>query len=262
METKLIGTAELETSQRIVPVNEYVLRTHGIEFDKTARILDFGCGSGRHTYEYMDAGYENIMGFDTADYAQLRKDSDRNRFRFLDKGNTYRLPFDDDHFDLVISTSVFEHVINQDETISEIARVLKPDGATLHVFPSRWRPIEPHIFVPFGGAVQANWWLRLWARLGVRNQFQRDCTSSETAARNLEYCASGICYPRFQEIDQLWKHRFERVEYVEQEFIAATREISKVSRFVYPIIRLAPGSINLYRFAHTHVVLAWLPYSA
>ena len=155
--------------------------------------------------------------------------------------------------------SVFEHVVNQGEAISEIARVLKLDGATLHAFPSRWRPIEPHIFVPFGGAIQADWWLRFWARLGVRNQFQRDCNYNETALRNLEYCASGIYYPRFQEIDELWKRRFERVEFVEREFIAATRKISKVSRFLYPVGRLFPSSINLYRFAHTRVVLARMP---
>lgn len=262
MENSNARDTDLAADQKVVSLNEYVLKKHGIVIDKQAKILDFGCGSGRHTYEYLDAGYPNIVGFDARDYTQLRDPSHRDRFRFLDIEKSYRIPFDDNLFDLVTSTSVFEHVINQQETISEIARVLKPTGVTLHVFPSRWRPIEPHIFVPFSGAVQADWWLRLWAWLGIRNQFQRDCSSRETAARNREYCATGLSYRGFKEIDELWKRRFERVEYGEREFIEATRKISKVSQLVYPATKVVPGIINLYRFAHTRVVLAQLPRSA
>ncbi|NKB49954.1 MAG: methyltransferase domain-containing protein [Alphaproteobacteria bacterium] len=262
MNSEAINTTELEADQKIVALNAHILASYGIEIDKSAQILDFGCGSGRHTYEYLDAGYQNIAGFDARDYVQLRDPSDRPRFRFLDLEKSYAIPFDDNQFDLVVSTSVFEHVINQEKTISEIARILKPGGMTLHVFPSRWRPIEPHIFVPFSGAIQTRWWLRLWAGLGVRNKFQRDCTSSETVTRNVEYCATGIAYPRFHEIDQMWKRRFERVAYAERAFIDATRNVSRVSQLVSPIVSTIPGSLNLYRFAHTRAVLAQQPRTA
>ena len=255
-EDTVVAEPVLETGQKVVPLNEYLLGKYGVEINRAANILDFGCGSGRHTYEYLDAGYQNIAGFDAKDYVRHRDASDSHRFRFLDKSSGYRIPFDDNQFDLVVSTSVFEHVINQSETIAEIARVLKPDGASLHVFPSRWRPIEPHIFVLFGGAIQAKWWLRLWALLGIRNQYQRDCSVSETTSRNLEYCATGIAYPAFREIEELWSHQFGHVKYAERAFLKATREISKVSRFVYPITVAVPASLNLYRFAHTRVVLA------
>ena len=251
----------LEADQKVVPLNEYILRKYGVEIDKAADILDFGCGSGRHTYEHLDAGYQNIAGFDARDYVERRDASDRDRFRFLDEKGSYRIPFDDNQFDLVVSTSVFEHVINQAETIAEIARVLKPGGASLHVFPSRWRPVEPHIFVPFGGAIQAKWWLRLWAVMGIRNHYQRDCSVSETTVRNLEYCATGIAYPNFRQIDALWSRHFGHVEYVEREFLEATRGISRISRFVLPITTIVPASLNIYRFAHSRVVLAREPRS-
>ena len=120
--------------QKVVRPNEHILRRHGIALGKDARILDFGCWSGRHTYEYLDAGYERVVGFDIEDHVSLRKDSDLDRFRFSEPGGTYRIPFPDNHFDFITSISVFEHVTNQAEAITEIARVLKPDGVTLHVF--------------------------------------------------------------------------------------------------------------------------------
>ena len=42
----------------------------------------------------------------------------------------------------------------------------------MHIIPARYMPIEGHIFVPFGGVFQHRWWYKLWALLGVRNQYQ------------------------------------------------------------------------------------------
>lgn len=249
----------LSEAQKLVQLNAHILRRHDLELTKDARILDFGCGSGRHVYEYLDAGFEHVSGFDVQDYTRLRTPSDRSRFRFLEPGPVYRIPFPDDHFDFIQSTSVFEHVANPAETIAEIARVLKPDGATLHVFPSRWRPIEPHIFVPFGGAIQNSGWLSLWAALGVRNGFQRGMSAADVAARNRDYCANGIHYLDRDAIDGLWRERFRQVDHVEAAFIESTRAVSTVSRYVHPLVTALPALVGLYRLAHTRVVLARQP---
>lgn len=246
--------------QKVVRPNDHILRRHGIALGKDARILDFGCWSGRHTYEYLDAGYERVVGFDIEDHVSLRKDSDRDRFRFSEPGGTYRIPFPDNHFDFITSISVFEHVTNQAETITEIARGLKPDGVTLHVFPSRWRPIETHMFVPFGGAIQARCWISLWARLGIRGGGQRNLTAREVVSDNLAFCATGIRYLDFEDIDALWRNRFACVEYAEPAFIESTRHVSTVSRIMHPLIKALPGFLGLYRFAHTRVVLARKPH--
>ena len=42
--------------------------------------------------------------------------------------NPYRIPFDDNTFDIVFSDQVFEHVQDYPTAISEIKRVLKPTG--------------------------------------------------------------------------------------------------------------------------------------
>lgn len=249
----------LDDRQRVVSLNKFILQRYGIVLNKNANILDFGCGTGRHTYEYRDAGYDRVVGFDMQNYVRLRNQTDREYFRFSETDGGYRIPFPDNFFDFITSTSVFEHVFNQGDVIAEIARVLKPDGATLHVFPSRWRPVEPHIFVPFGGAIQTRRWLSFWARMGIRNGFQHDLSVQEIASRNLAYCKSGIRYPDFNTIDNLWRNEFASVDYSERAFLEGTRHVSTVSRIVCPLAKVLPGLLGLYRTFHTRVVLARHP---
>ena len=52
--------------------------------------------------------------------------------------NNFKIPFENNSFDLVISTSVFEHVFNKEEAFREIKRVLKKDGLAIHNFPSKY----------------------------------------------------------------------------------------------------------------------------
>jgi SAM-dependent methyltransferase len=110
----------------------------------------------------------------------------------------YRLPFEDETFDLVVSTSVLEHAANKRECFEEIARVLRPGGYAMHLYPPKWYlPREPHMLVPL-----ANWfwphvprtWFALWAMLGVRNEFQAAMTWRETVADNVRYSRSGLAY--------------------------------------------------------------------
>ena len=250
---------QLPINQQVVTLNEAILRRFGFTLDAESDILDFGCGSGRHTYEFVDAGYPKICGFDVADYVELRNEKDRDRFHFLENPQEFELPFPDNSFDFVTSTSVFEHVINPDQSIREIARVLRPAGATLNAFPSRWRPVEPHFFVPFGGAIQSKWWLSLWAHLGVRNQYQRGLTARETAARNLEFCATGVRYAGSRQIESEWRSHFLSVDQVERQYIEATRGFSRVSRLAHRMLQVAPPLVRLYRSAHFRVILARNP---
>jgi len=50
------------------------------------------------------------------------------------------IPFPDNHFDVVFSSSVLEHVVQVEQFQSEIKRVLKPIGLAIHILPSgSWR---------------------------------------------------------------------------------------------------------------------------
>lgn len=251
-----IDTPEVLGNQAMTSTCQAILACRG-GLARGDRVLDFGCGSGRHVREFAAAGYE-VTGVDrpveqlAAQWGDLPTDG-REGLHFSDAGGNF--PFPSESFDFCYSTSVFEHVMNYDKPISEIARVLKPGSWTLHIFPARWRPVEPHIFTPFGGRFQQSALISLWARLGIRNSFQRGFSPAETAARNVEYSRSGINYPTKREITRAFSRNFSRVEFVERDFVEATREVSRVSGLMAPVISW-PVVESLYRGFHTRVVLA------
>jgi methyltransferase family protein len=180
---------EDEAAQQVVAFYDAILKSRGVALAPDNMILDYGCGSGRHTYEYIDAGFRNAFGYDVQNYVALRSPSDREHFRFdprPDHAGGYptmtRIPWPDETFDFVFATSVFEHVTDQELAYAEIHRVLKPGGSFLNIFPSKWRPIEAHINIPFGGVFTWRPYLRLCAALGIRGLNQETCTAIKSSS--------------------------------------------------------------------------------
>src|SRR5262245_3274993 len=109
------------------------------------KILDFGCGEGRLVYRLRELGID-AYGFDIHERVKYRNDDDRRYFGFSrgltsDTSDTrvetdYSIPFPDGTFDLVYSSNVLEHVMELDPVFRECARVLKPDGLAVHVYPA------------------------------------------------------------------------------------------------------------------------------
>ena len=54
------------------------------------------------------------------------------------------LPYPDDHFDLVMSNEVIEHVQNDRQAVEEMVRVLKPGGRLVVFCPNIGYPFETH----------------------------------------------------------------------------------------------------------------------
>lgn len=193
---------------------ERIARMKGFSLRPGDRVLDFGCGSGAMVYRLRDAGYD-ASGFDIMDTLSLRNPGDMKLFSIapnperFDKANPdirhppvyrfdwsgYRLPFDDNEFDFVVSQETFEHVMDPAAAIRELARVTKPGGFHIHTFPGRWQVIEPHIYVPLGGLIRRYDYYHGWAALGVRNPLQTALTARETAAANLRYATGSLNYP-------------------------------------------------------------------
>lgn len=227
------------------------LNAAGVRLDPGVRILDLGCGAGDTVAALLNRGYDAVgcdLKFRPGPNLELLQREARLAEIELEP---YRLPYPDASFDLVVSDQVMEHVQDYASTIAEVARVTKPGSYGLHVFPSRWRLIEAHLDVPLAGAIQNRAWLGLWARLGVRNEFQKENTLQQTIDNNVRYLAERTNYlPRRAILDAFGVH-FERAEYLERPFLEAS---AKTRRLVsLPLI----GSIlaSLYHTFGMRVLL-------
>ncbi|GAB2936372.1 class I SAM-dependent methyltransferase [Nonomuraea fastidiosa] len=110
------------------------------------RVLDLGCGGGRHAFEALRRGAD-VTAFDM-DQSEL--DSVAAMFTAMDKagevpegatgeivqGTALDMPFEDGSFDRVIAAEVLEHIPDDMTAMREIFRVLRPGGTAAVTVPS------------------------------------------------------------------------------------------------------------------------------
>jgi SAM-dependent methyltransferase len=117
------GTVEPE-----IPKLGELLRRSG-----ASKILDFGCGTGRHVIYFARKGFE-VYGFDASETAIERAREvlkSENLFADLRVWDmTKPLPYEDIFFDAVLVLRVMHHtyIDNIKRIVKEIDRVLKKDG--------------------------------------------------------------------------------------------------------------------------------------
>lgn len=109
------------------------------------RLLDVGCGEGRHCLgAYL---HENIdvVGVDLrfedlktarARFEPYRRPAGERRSFALSRADALSLPFARDAFDVVICSEVLEHIPDYTAALDEIRRVLKPGGMFAASVPS------------------------------------------------------------------------------------------------------------------------------
>jgi SAM-dependent methyltransferase len=93
-------------------------------------VLDLGCGAGM--LALLKRKGVTLAGVDLSSEGALA--SRRNGYDFTCAAELTRLPFSDDSFDYAVSLDVLGHVPfeEKDAVLSEIRRVLRPRGVTLH----------------------------------------------------------------------------------------------------------------------------------
>jgi SAM-dependent methyltransferase len=109
-----------------------------LEIGPGHKILDIGCGTGRHCCAASRLENTVVIGSDVS--LDEVKEA-RNRLRFEKELGEQRgrfwatlvaditnLPFPDHYFNMVICSEVLEHIPDQHTAIKEIIRVLKPKG--------------------------------------------------------------------------------------------------------------------------------------
>jgi len=227
----------------------------GIYIRPSAKILDFGCGSGQRAYHARDLGFD-CYGFDVVESVDYRAAEDRQFFGFaqataggadyrLVNPEAYAIPFTDNAFDVIFSFSVLEHVQNLDDVMRECARVLKPNGIIVHCYPGRYQLIEPHIYVPLASFFAPDWWVRLWTRLGARNEFCCDGPWQEAAESNIRYIHNGICYLTRRKILSISQRYFTTAHvyshkklYLANSTWERTKELAKALFAPHPLVAL------------------------
>jgi SAM-dependent methyltransferase len=101
------------------------------------RVLDLGCGPGRHSWYVCKLDHCSVYAVDydleslqKAKYMLNMMDQEqetKGKWSVL-QGNAMRLPFADGVFDKIVCSEVLEHVIDDEEAVRELFRVLRDDG--------------------------------------------------------------------------------------------------------------------------------------
>ncbi|MFN8482761.1 MAG: class I SAM-dependent methyltransferase [Anaerolineae bacterium] len=97
-------------------------------------VLDIGAGDGHFASIAYDTPID--IGIDPL-WSDLVEAARRDGvYRMVSRADATRMPFKDGAFNTVVSNCVIEHIPDNDATLSEIGRVLKPGGTFATTLPS------------------------------------------------------------------------------------------------------------------------------
>jgi len=176
--------------------------------------LDYGCGKGRfikyaRKYDCFFEGVENFYGQVERNTTTTEIDSIKIHLIHADG----KIPFPDNYFDFVASMQVFEHVENLDLVLSEINRVLKPNGIILCDFPLKYSINEPHYHIPVSHWFDKNsetrkFWCRIFYSIGFGAKREKGMPFNEWYSEASSYMDSFCHYRSEATFRQICKKNF------------------------------------------------------
>ena len=114
----------------------------GLDLPDGAEALDAGCGPGYLVEQLASRGFK-VSALDGAEgmlrKARARLEATECPFAVdFRQGDIERLPYEDERFDLVLSTGVIEYLATDERALGEMHRVLRPGGHLVLPVTNRW----------------------------------------------------------------------------------------------------------------------------
>jgi SAM-dependent methyltransferase len=197
------------------------------------RLLDFGCGS-RPYRELFDV--QEYIGLDIEESGHLHRNEQIDVYY-----DGKMIPFNDNHFDSIFSSEVFEHIFNLEQMLDELYRVIKPGGHMLITLPFVWDEHE----IPYDFA--------RYTSFGITHLLTRTGFEIIVVEKTTNYVET---------IVQMWN------SYVCQFILPSNRILKALMNpiFIAPVTilgfivsRILPENRNLY---HNNIVVAKKPASS
>jgi 2-polyprenyl-3-methyl-5-hydroxy-6-metoxy-1,4-benzoquinol methylase len=111
--------------KKVHPSNEYdTIFSQIKQLGDFKSVLDFGCGGCRFLVNAMDKGYE-VTGVDFGNELIKNLENAYPQARFQEIETFYT---QNDSYDVIFVSNVFEHLTNPVEILHKLAQRLKPDG--------------------------------------------------------------------------------------------------------------------------------------
>jgi len=109
------------------------------------KVLELGVGKGGYSPIFNESAKELIIT--DINRPMILKRYPSFKFRKVDVNKKF--PFQSNSFDFVFSSSLIEHIKYPENMLSEIRRVLKPNGFMYLSFPPFYSPVGGHNVKPF-----------------------------------------------------------------------------------------------------------------
>lgn len=127
---------DLDNQIRIEKVKQFLIQArnkYSANAGSKPTILDIGCGQGEIGHGLMSLGF-NVFGID-ASSACVEKSLQKG-IHAVEGNVEHRLPYPAKKFDFVFAGEIIEHVFDTKKFLSEIYRVLKPQGTAIITTPN------------------------------------------------------------------------------------------------------------------------------
>jgi O-antigen biosynthesis protein len=134
---KFTGERYLPTEQGKIRLEHYHRYAIALDIVKGKDVLDVACGEG-YGSSFMADVARSVIGVDISEEAVQHASSTYTKSNLtFRQGSATALDFADAAFDIVVSFETIEHLAEQAQMLSEIRRVLRPDGVLVISSPNR-----------------------------------------------------------------------------------------------------------------------------